>query len=35
VSALDDVLTSAASGSGLIVEFGKTLAKGSMRRLRP
>lgn len=34
VAALDDVLTSAAKGSGLFFEFGKTLAKGSLRRTR-
>jgi acetylornithine/succinyldiaminopimelate/putrescine aminotransferase len=34
VQALDDVLTSAERGSGLYVEFGKTLAKGSLRRIR-
>jgi acetylornithine/succinyldiaminopimelate/putrescine aminotransferase len=34
VAALDDVLTSAAKGSGLFFEFGKTLAKGSLHRTR-
>jgi ornithine--oxo-acid transaminase len=34
VAALDDVLTSAEKGTGLFVEFGKTLAKGSLRRAR-
>jgi acetylornithine/succinyldiaminopimelate/putrescine aminotransferase len=34
VAALDDVLTSAEKGSGLFVEFGKTLAKGSLNRIR-
>jgi ornithine--oxo-acid transaminase len=34
VAALDDVLSSAEKGSGLFFEFGKTLAKGSMRRIR-
>lgn len=33
--ALDDVLSSAAKGSGLFFEFGKTLAKGSLSRTRP
>lgn len=34
VAALDDVLTSAAKGSGLFYEFGKTVAKGSLHRIR-
>jgi acetylornithine/succinyldiaminopimelate/putrescine aminotransferase len=34
VAALDDVLTSAAKGSALFVEFGRTLAKGSLNRTR-
>jgi ornithine--oxo-acid transaminase len=34
VAALDDVLTSAAKGSGLFFEFGRTLAKGSLHRTR-
>jgi ornithine--oxo-acid transaminase len=34
VAALDDVLTSAAKGSGLFYEFGKTVAKGSLLRTR-
>jgi ornithine--oxo-acid transaminase len=34
VAALDDVLSSAAKGSGLFFEFGKTLAKGSLHRTR-
>jgi ornithine--oxo-acid transaminase len=34
VAALDDVLSSAAKGSGLFVEFGRTLAKGSLNRIR-
>jgi acetylornithine/succinyldiaminopimelate/putrescine aminotransferase len=34
VAALDDVLTSAEKGSGLFFEFGKTLAKGSLNRIR-
>jgi adenosylmethionine-8-amino-7-oxononanoate aminotransferase len=32
VAALDDVLTDAEKNSSLIVEFGKTLVKGSFRR---
>ena len=35
VAALDDVLSSAAKGSGLFFEFGRTLAKGSLTRTRP
>jgi acetylornithine/succinyldiaminopimelate/putrescine aminotransferase len=35
VAALDDVLSSAAKGSGLFFEFGRTLAKGSLSRTRP
>jgi ornithine--oxo-acid transaminase len=35
VAALDDVLSSAEKGSGLFFEFGKTLAKGSLNRIRP
>lgn len=34
VAALDDVLSSAAKGSGLFFEVGKTLAKGSLHRTR-
>lgn len=34
VAALDDVLSSAEKGSGLFLEFGKTLAKGSFNRIR-
>jgi acetylornithine/succinyldiaminopimelate/putrescine aminotransferase len=34
VAALDDVLSSAEKGSGLFLEFGKTLAKGSWNRIR-
>lgn len=34
VAALDDVLTSAENGSGLFFEFGRTLAKGSLNRIR-
>jgi ornithine--oxo-acid transaminase len=34
VAALDDVLASAESGSALFREFGRTLARGSLRRLR-
>ncbi|MEO6885421.1 MAG: aspartate aminotransferase family protein [Jatrophihabitantaceae bacterium] len=34
VEALDDVLTSAGKGTGLFVEFGKTVAKGSLHRTR-
>ena len=34
VGALDDVLTSAAKGSGLFFEFGRTLAKGALTRTR-
>jgi acetylornithine/succinyldiaminopimelate/putrescine aminotransferase len=34
VGALDDVLSSAEKGSGLFFEFGKTLAKGSLNRIR-
>jgi ornithine--oxo-acid transaminase len=34
VDALDDVLTSAEKGSGLMFEVGKTLAKGSIRGTR-
>lgn len=32
VKALDDVLTDAHSGSGLLFEFGRTMAKGALRR---
>ena len=32
--ALDDVLTSAQQGSSLIFEFGKTMAKGTLHRVR-
>ena len=32
VEALDDVLKDAHSGSGLVFEFGRTMAKGAMRR---
>ncbi|MGH9016207.1 MAG: aspartate aminotransferase family protein [Acidimicrobiales bacterium] len=32
VDAFDDVLTAAGSGSGLFVEFGRTMAKSSLRR---
>jgi len=32
VNALDDVLKDAHSGSGLLFEFGRTMAKGAMRR---
>jgi ornithine--oxo-acid transaminase len=32
VNALDDVLRDAHSGSGLLFEFGRTMAKGAMRR---
>ncbi|HEX4494004.1 MAG TPA: aminotransferase class III-fold pyridoxal phosphate-dependent enzyme [Acidimicrobiia bacterium] len=32
VNALDDVLADAHRGSGLIVEFGRTMAKGALRR---
>jgi ornithine--oxo-acid transaminase len=32
--ALDDVLTSAAQGSSLVFEFGKTMAKGTLHRRR-
>ena len=32
VSALDDVLMDAHGGSGLFVEFGRTMAKGALRR---
>jgi hypothetical protein len=38
VAALDDVLADAHSGSGLALEFGRTMAKGALRRtgrLRP
>jgi hypothetical protein len=38
VAALDDVLHDAHSGSGLALEFGRTMAKGALRRtgkLRP
>jgi acetylornithine/succinyldiaminopimelate/putrescine aminotransferase len=35
VDALDDVLTSAASGSGNMLEFGRTLARASLGRARP
>jgi hypothetical protein len=38
VAALDDVLKDAHSGSGLLFEFGKTMANGALRRsgkLRP
>jgi ornithine--oxo-acid transaminase len=34
VEALDDVLASAQNGSNLMFEFGKTLAKGTLRRSR-
>jgi ornithine--oxo-acid transaminase len=34
VDALDDVLSSAQKGSGLFFEFCKTLAKGSLHRVR-
>lgn len=34
VEALDDVLASAQEGGGLIFEFGKTLAKGTLHRSR-
>jgi ornithine--oxo-acid transaminase len=34
VDALDDVLASAQKGSDLIVEFGKTVARGTLRRTR-
>ena len=32
--ALDDVLSSAERGAGLIFEFGKTMAKGALHRSR-
>ena len=32
--ALDDVLASAERGSGLIFEFGKTMARGTLHRAR-
>jgi ornithine--oxo-acid transaminase len=32
--ALDDVLASAEKGSSLILEFGKTMAKGTLHRAR-
>jgi ornithine--oxo-acid transaminase len=32
VAALDDVLKDAHSGSGLVVEFGRTMAKGALRK---
>ncbi|MGH9107606.1 MAG: aspartate aminotransferase family protein, partial [Acidimicrobiales bacterium] len=32
VDALDDVLSSAHNGSNLMFQFGKTLAKGTLRR---
>src|ERR1700689_294458 len=32
VSALDDVLRDAHSGTGLLFEFGRTMAKGSLRK---
>ena len=32
VDALDDVLKDAHSGSGLLFEFGRTMAKGALRR---
>jgi ornithine--oxo-acid transaminase len=32
VSALDDVLADAHNGSGLLLEFGRTMAKGALRR---
>jgi acetylornithine/succinyldiaminopimelate/putrescine aminotransferase len=34
VDALDDVLSGAQKGTGLFYEFGKTLAKGSLHRVR-
>jgi ornithine--oxo-acid transaminase len=34
VDALDDVLTSVQKGSGSLLEFGRTLAKGSLHRVR-
>jgi len=33
-NALDDVLSSASRGSGLLFEFGKTMAKGTLHRTR-
>ena len=35
VDALDDVLSSLQKGSGSLLEFGRTLAKGSLHRVRP
>jgi hypothetical protein len=32
VGALDDVLQDAHSGSGLLLEFGRTMARGTLRR---
>jgi hypothetical protein len=32
VNALDDVLADAHNGSGLLFEFGRTMAKGALRR---
>jgi hypothetical protein len=32
VGALDDVLQDAHSGSGLLIEFGRTMARGTLRR---
>ena len=32
VAALDDVLNDAHNGSGLLLEFGRTMAKGALRR---
>src|SRR6202035_1938645 len=32
VAALDDVLRDAHNGSGLLLEFGRTMAKGALRR---
>jgi ornithine--oxo-acid transaminase len=32
VAALDDVLGDATNGSGLLLEFGRTMAKGALRR---
>jgi acetylornithine/succinyldiaminopimelate/putrescine aminotransferase len=34
VAALDDVLTSVAKGSGSLLEFARTIAKGSLHRVR-
>jgi hypothetical protein len=32
VNALDDVLNDAHNGSGLLFEFGRTMAKGALRK---